>query len=176
MNRPSSVRVALVALAAVLVVAGTAAATCGSSRLAGAREATAGFHKLDRAKAAGYTTKVVDLNKLSCIAEPGEGAMGVHYLNPGLLDDSVSETSPELVIYEPGKNGKLRFVGLEYLTIKSVWDASHSSPPSLFGHEFMLTGADNRFGLPPYYSLHAWIWKHNPSGMFQMWNPKVHCP
>jgi hypothetical protein len=171
-----AVRVASIAGVLVLAVAGTAAATCGSSGVAGARGATAGFHKLDRAKAAGYTAKVVDLNKISCIAEPGEGAMGVHYLNQGLLDDSVSETSPELVIYEPSKNGKLRFVGLEYLTIKSVWDAKHSSPPRLFGHEFMLTGADNRFGLPPYYSLHAWIWKHNPSGMFSMWNPKVHCP
>jgi hypothetical protein len=167
---------AVAALVSALAAAGPAAATCGSDGLSGARSATAGFHKLDRAKAAGYTAKVVDLNKITCIAEPGEGAMGVHYLNQGLLDDSVSATSPELVIYEPREHGKPQLVGLEYLTIKSVWDASHSSPPSLYGHEFMETGADNRFGLPPYYSLHAWIWKHNPSGMFAMWNPKVHCP
>ena len=33
----------------------------------------------------------------------------------------------------------------------------------------------NRFGLPAFYSLHAWIWKHNPSGTFSMWNPNVSC-
>lgn len=176
MWRTKSARIAAIGAVLALAVAGTAAATCGGQGLSAARSATAGFHTLARAKAAGYTAKVVDLNKLSCIAEPGEGAMGVHYLNQGLLDDSVSGASPELVIYEPRTNGKPRLVGLEYLTIKSAWDATHSSPPSLFGHEFMLTGADNRFGLPPYYSLHAWIWKHNPSGMFAMWNPSVHCP
>jgi hypothetical protein len=33
----------------------------------------------------------------------------------------------------------------------------------------------NRFGLPAYYSLYAWIWKHNPSGTFNLWNPTVKC-
>ena len=43
--------------------------------------------------------------------------------------------------------------------------------------EFMLTDAPgNRYGLPAFYSLHAWIWKHNPAGPFEMWNPDVHCP
>jgi hypothetical protein len=23
---------------------------------------------------------------------------------------------------------------------------------------------------------HAWIWKHNPAGMFADWNPEVTCP
>ena len=40
----------------------------------------------------------------------------------------------------------------------------------------MLTPGGNRFGLPAFYSLHAWIWKFNPSGTFAMWNPQVHCP
>jgi len=31
-------------------------------------------------------------------------------------------------------------------------------------------------GSPAFYSLHAWIWKDNPAGMFSMWNPDVHCP
>ena len=26
------------------------------------------------------------------------------------------------------------------------------------------------------YILHAWIWKNNPAGMFEDWNPKVSCP
>ena len=45
----------------------------------------------------------------------------------------------------------------------------------LFGQMFMLTPAGNRYGLPAFYSLHVWVWMHNPSGMFSMWNPSVHC-
>ena len=41
--------------------------------------------------------------------------------------------------------------------------------------EFDFTDAPNRYGLPPFYSLHAWIWKDNPAGAFEMWNPSVHC-
>ena len=26
------------------------------------------------------------------------------------------------------------------------------------------------------YILHAWIWKPNPAGMFENWNPDVSCP
>ena len=33
----------------------------------------------------------------------------------------------------------------------------------------------NRFGLPDFWALHAWIWKFNPSGTFAMWNPDVNC-
>lgn len=39
----------------------------------------------------------------------------------------------------------------------------------------MLTSAENRYGLPAFYSLHAWVWKANPSGDFAMWNPEVSC-
>lgn len=170
---------ALAVSVAALVVAGTAAAavTCGGdASLAAARSATAKFHTLDKANEDGYTTKVVDKDGISCIAEPGQGGMGVHYLNQALLDASVAAGKPELVVYEPRGNGKPRLVALEYLAIKSVWDASHSAPPSLFRQAFMVTPAGNRYGLPAFYSLHAWIWKHNPSGMFAMWNPNVGCP
>ena len=48
-------------------------------------------------------------------------------------------------------------------------------PPTLFGHEFHLVEAGNRYGLPAFYELHAWIWHHNPSGMFEDWNPHIDC-
>ena len=35
--------------------------------------------------------------------------------------------------------------------------------------------AGNRYGLPPFYELHAWAWKHNPRGLFDDWNPRVSC-
>ena len=66
-------------------------------------------------------------------------------------------------------------MALEYVVLQAAWDATHSAPPALFGEQFMLNSEGNRFGLPAFYALHAWIWKHNPSGMFNPWNPRVSC-
>jgi hypothetical protein len=83
---------------------------------------------------------------------------------------------PELLVYAPGPHGQLRLVALEYLVLQADWDATHSAPPSLFGETFDLTLAGNRYGLPAFYSVHAWVWEPNPNGMFDMWNPRVICP
>jgi hypothetical protein len=104
----------------------------------------------------------------------------IHFLNPSLLDGSVDAATPELVIYEPTTaNGQMRLVAVEYLVLKSAWQAAHGGPgagqPSLFGKEFELVPAGNRYGLPDFYELHAWIWKHNPLGMNNDWNPTVSC-
>jgi hypothetical protein len=40
----------------------------------------------------------------------------------------------------------------------------------------MLTQAGNRYGLPAFYSMHAWVWERNPRGPLSMWNPNVSCP
>ena len=150
--------------------------------------ATARFHNLDVAqKFGGYGAEVADKAGITCIADPtvpSAGTMGVHFLNPGLIDlnddpnvnDTIDASKPELLVYEPDGAGHFRLVALEYLILQKEWDATHTGPPSLFGQDFMPTDANNRFGLPAYYSLHAWIWKFNPSGTFAMWNPNVHCP
>jgi hypothetical protein len=107
---------------------------------------------------------------------PQMGAMGIHYVNSKLVGDpSIDAGSPEALVYEPEQNGRLRLVALEYIVVQSAWDATHSAPPTLFGQQFNFTASPNRFGLPAFYSLHAWIWKHNPSGLFSMWNPNVSC-
>ncbi len=138
--------------------------------------ATAAFNSPEIARRAGYDTVVEDKDHITCIAEPGVGAMGEHHLKPALLDDSVEVTKPELLVYEPDGAGHLRLVALEYLVNQAAWEATHSGKPRLFGQDFMLTGPGNRFGLDPFYSLHVWIWKFNPRGVFDMWNPRVNCP
>ena len=45
----------------------------------------------------------------------------------------------------------------------------------MFGRQFNLTPSPNRFGIPAFYSLHAWAWKVNPEGDFFAWNPRVNC-
>jgi hypothetical protein len=140
--------------------------------LAAARAATAHF----RFEHPGYAL-LRDAAGIACIDMPGEGGMGIHYVNGDLVGDGeVRATTPEALVYEPDRHGRERLVALEYVVFQSTWDAVHSAPPELFGHEFVLVPAGNRYGLPPFYALHAWLWKHNPSGTFADWNPRVHCP
>ena len=55
------------------------------------------------------------------------------------------------------------------------WDKTHTSAPELNGQLFHFFEAPNRFGLPPFYTLHVWAWKDNPNGTFTNWNPNVSC-
>jgi hypothetical protein len=117
------------------------------------------------------------------------GAMGVHYVKGDLVKDpAIDAAHPEALVYAPDAHGRLHLAAVEYVVIKSDWEATQpqppnmgyptavtSAPPTLFGHTFNFTDAPNRYGLPPFYSLHAWIWKDNPAGAFAMWNPSVHC-
>jgi hypothetical protein len=162
----------------VLAITATGGATAlagGSPELRRAKTATGHFRDVRAAKAAGYGP-LVDANAIACIDKPGMGAMGIHYVNKTLVGDAdVHAKRPEVLVYEPRRHGRLRLVAREYVVFQSAWDAAHSSPPSLFGQRFDFTPSPNRYGLPAFYSLHAWIWKHNPAGTFAMWNPRVHC-
>ena len=126
----------------------------------------------------GYSIKVTDLAGLSCIADPnGSGAMGVHFANGSLLTDgAIDALRPEALIYERRSDGVRHLVAVEYIVFRDAWDADHAQPPRLFGRSFELIPAGNRYGLPDFYELHAWVWKFNPSGAFADWNPRVHCP
>jgi hypothetical protein len=103
--------------------------------------------------------------------------MGIHYVKVAEVGDPTEDaTTPELLVYEPQQNGRLRLVAVEYVVLAEAWDADNAEPPSLFGEEFELVPAGNRYGLPDFYELHVWLFKHNPAGMFEDWNPNVSCP
>jgi hypothetical protein len=159
----------------LLVLAGLAAASSERPQLSDAVRATAPFHDLDAAKAAGYA-EFRDAQGIACIDLAGAGGMGVHFVKGALVGDAVVDpVAPEALVYEPRPNGKLKLVALEYIVFAAAWDAEHQGPPSLFGREFDLAPVPNRFGLPAFYSLHAWIWKPNPAGILEPWNPRVEC-
>jgi hypothetical protein len=162
--------------AAILVVAGVALAGNTSDRLV-AKQATATFQQLAKAKAAGYALelKTTPANGAkACIADAA-GGMGIHMVNTTLLDSAIALRSPEALVYEP-RGGKLQLVALEYVVDRMAWhDAGNTKPPKLFGRQFSLT-TKNPFGLKPFYALHAWVWKKNPAGWLQPWNPSVSCP
>jgi hypothetical protein len=170
---------AIATLVPVLAIAGYAAAS-ERSEAAKVASATARFHDLDVAKTEGWNVHVADLAGLTCIANGADGAMGDHFANGALLFDHgvVDATRPEALVYETRTDGTFKLVALEYIVTRGDWEEAHgpnAARPSLFGQEFDFSDGNNRFGLPPFYSLHAWIWKENPSGLLKPWNPRVSC-
>lgn len=140
--------------------------------LADVRKATARYHRVEVAEDAGYTSTV------DCAAHPTEGAMGVHYVNFGLLGDAAySLTEPEVLVYEPTSNGRMRLGAVEYLIWHDAWtNAGHAGPPMFGDVAFDEHVGTEAHGLPDHYELHVWLWRHNPSGLFASWNPTVSCP
>jgi hypothetical protein len=97
--------------------------------------------------------------------------MGYHYINTGILDTTVDETKPEAMVYAPGPNGTLQLAAVEYIVDRPAWDAEgHSELPSAFGLSY------HPHATLPVYILHVWVWRHNPAGIFEDWNPEVSCP
>jgi hypothetical protein len=135
---------------------------------------TARFQDVDEATQAGYA-KFLDKDKIACIDLPGSGGMGTHYVSSGVGDTDLDPGKPEAVVYETQPDGSLRLVAVEYIVFQEAWDAAHNTAPSLFGQQFKLIKGDNRYGIPAFYELHAWIWKWNPRGLFDDWNSRVTC-
>jgi hypothetical protein len=131
--------------------------------LASLRQATAKFHKFETASRAGWSAKIT-----ACMSDPVLGGMGFHYGNTALIDGSVRVEDPELLLYEPEKNGKLRLVAVEYI-IPYTFHSRAAEAPMLFGKKFQQNDTFQLWG------LHAWVWKENPSGVFASWNPEVNC-
>jgi hypothetical protein len=99
----------------------------------------------------------------------------VHLVNGGLVGDgALDATRPEALLYEE-KNGQMRLLAVEYVVIAEAWHAANEAPPVLMGQLFNYVGAPNRYGIPAFYELHVWAWKHNPNGVFADWNPAVSC-
>jgi hypothetical protein len=134
------------------------------------RTATARFFNVAAAEAEDYHLL------FGCVSGPDFGAMGMHFVNMSLVGDGeIDATRPEIVIYEPQPNGRLRLIGADYLVFADAWDATHSSAPELMGQLFHRFDAPNRFGLPAFYTLHVWAWKDSPTGTFVNWNANVSC-
>lgn len=126
------------------------------------RQATAKYHDPSKAEADGY------VRADHCVAEPGgDGAMGFHYLNMGLVDENLDHTKPEILVYEKRGN-KDHLVAVEFLSTAPA----DGPPPTIFGHEM------HPFKAAPFanWELHAWVWKPNPRGTFADFNPRVDCP
>jgi len=136
------------------------------------RESTERFRDVSVAEAEGYHLV------FGCVSGSDSGAMGLHFANLSLaFDDVLDPARPEIVIYEPLSDGRLRLIGADYLILADAWHAKHplTETPQLMGQLLHLFESPNRFGLPAFYTLHVWAWKDNPNGTFVNWHPKVSC-
>jgi hypothetical protein len=142
---------------------GTALTSEQLRAIARVRQATARFHDPAAARAAGYTVQY----PAGC-AYSDAGAQGIHYLNAELAKDAVVDVlRPELVMYEPQRDGSLQFVGVDYVIPFSQWTSD--AAPTVLGVPMM---RNEPLGV---WAVHIWAWRPNPSGMFGMWNPNVSC-
>lgn len=144
-----------------------ASARSVNAQLAAVRALTAPYHDFNAGFDAGWN---VDLSE-GCVPQ-----MGHHYGNPGYLDGDVDPMEPEVLLYEPQRNGRKRLVGVEYIVPvfgpedgPPPFPQPDDDPPVLFGEDFHW---NEGLGL---WALHVWIWRNNPDGMFADFNPKVSC-
>ena len=99
--------------------------------------------------------------------------MGYHYFNKELIDDLVVDVcSPRAWSTRRRRTGA-----------SSSWPWSTSSrvpTPTRPGSPSRrrVLGMQMHILVPAvgFYILHAWVWGHNPAGMFADWNPEVSCP
>ena len=127
--------------------------------------------------------------------QPAErGAMGIHYFRPdrlGIIGTAprVSGTGthtdfakPGVLIYEPQADGSMVLVAVENVVFDKGWkEAGNTAPPAFGGHNYVLmvddpnTPADEAHGFEPHHELHAWVFRENPNGTFEPFNPNVTC-
>jgi hypothetical protein len=142
-----------------------------ASQIAQLRRLVAPFHSFETAQAAGWSVPVTPcLTSADLPSQPGTGAMGLHFGNLQYIQDggAVDLLQPELLLYEPEKNGKLRFMGVEYIVPFTDHPAT-AAPPTLLGQAFSQVPEAGVWG------LHIWVGRENQSGIFAPWNPKVSC-
>ena len=105
------------------------------------RGATARFLNINVALAEGW------VRATPCVSGPDTGAMGVHLVLPTRLNAVVLDPrQPQALIYEPMANGAMRLVGVEFIVLQGVWEASNAPPavPALDGNRINRVGSPNR--------------------------------
>jgi hypothetical protein len=143
------------------VAAKTTAETL-ENQLKKVKKAAMPFNSFEQAKKAGY------VEDYPFNPSPYIPNMGFHYINVGLMDGTFEMEKPEILLYVPNEQGKLKLVGIEY----AVPEALSETPPDGF------IGESDHWEYNPNvaggaWTLHAWVILDNPNGIFSPVNPNV---
>lgn len=161
----------LLTLACLVPLAGAGAQSPGADASAELEQARAALQKYQDPIAAvrdGY------FSTLGCV-HYANGGMGVHFLNTSLIGPVPDPLRPQLLLYEPSDDGKLRLVAAEWFVPLATGIAER---PRLFGRPFDGPMEGHEPLMPRglhHYDLHVWLFKENPAGMFSATNPNVRC-
>src|SRR5580693_1189798 len=97
------------------------------------RNATNKYQDVNKAAAAGYSPV------LGCVSGSDHGAMGIHYVNTGLINGEtllsngqLDARKPQALIYEPQSNSELKLVGVEFIILASALPPN--ATPEVEGH------------------------------------------
>jgi hypothetical protein len=141
--------------------ASMATAAASPNLLKSVRAVTARYHSTTQAIKAGYVPDPF------CVEVPPLGGMGHHWANGALVDPVFDPLQPEVVLYAPAGGDKYELVAVEYIVIDVGQPA-----PTFDGQPFDVGGTP----VPvPHWSLHVWVHRHNPNGVFTPFNPTVSC-
>jgi hypothetical protein len=95
--------------------------------------------------------------------------MGYHFLKAELITPVFDLRKPPILVYNKKDNGDFELVAVEYAV--PINPQSPNTPPEGF------TGNDDMWDFNTlntgWWTLHAWVWKNNPDGVFNMTNPLV---
>ena len=128
------------------------------------RELIGPLHNVAAAQAAQYIDAIP-----GCFIDAQLGGMGFHFAKGSTIDGNLNELEPEVLVYEPEKDGRLELVAVEFIIPFEIAPRNGPAPTLFNGRAFTPFDANGVWG------LHAWIFKNNPSGMFADWNPTVNC-
>ena len=164
--------ITLTIAAGMMAAAPVAAEDRAWTQLDDVRLATGAYHSLDAAVADGFAPFGLEDPEVATCFENEAGGMGIHYVRN--IDDSVSATDPEAMVYEVTPDGATRLVGVEYIVPEEFVedeDGNVAALPSVLGQDF------HKHSFLPVYILHAWVWEENPAGVHADYNPNVGgCP
>ena len=161
------------------------------------RAATEKYQDVNVALAEGYIRDPSDMCETAdMMGRPvSAGAMGVHYFRPDLLGITAPPNprvngngtytdfrAPSILIYEPQADGSMQLVAVENLVFQASWAAAgHASPPTFHGVAYdnmqddPATATDEAHNFEPHFDRHVWVYRENPNGVFEPFNPAVSC-
>jgi hypothetical protein len=120
------------------------------------RQATLQYHSLAQADRDEY----VDVSLFV-------SGQGFHFVNFGLVNGTFDPEKPQILVYAPTSQGKLRLVAVEYAVPVAL---SPDAPAGFIGENDVWHQEDALGGV---WVLHAWVWQANPKGIFTDNNPDV---
>lgn len=173
-----------------------AAAADEASEIAAVRAATEKYQDVNVALAEGFILPPPG----ECVTAAAEGlppewgAMGLHYIHPGILELTATEPrvdgtgthtdfhKPAILLYEPQADGSLTLVAVENLVFQAAWKAAGNDGPPVFAGSPWHTMADDpntsgdeAHAFAPHFDQHVWAFRDNPTGALAPFNPNVTC-